>query len=173
MSWSWCAVSRWQDIHQFTKTVPFFHQDEWNKWGEIRRRVSWMHVMNIKESPRNIRRKASRKGGGKTIHGKSISLNIFMFCFFLCRCFCHILYYDGPVIRYSFFSPQQTYTHTRKIKRKIPEDVFSTYNDALENNFFIHCRKEDGGKNVSSLNGKLLFLEWCRLVFSGSRKTVN
>jgi hypothetical protein len=142
--------------------------DEWNKWGEIRRRVSWMHVMNIKESPRNIR---EAMGRGKNYSRQKYLVEHFYVLLRLCRCFCHILYYYGPSLPIHF-SPQQTYTHS-KIKRKIPEDVFSTYNDALENNFFIHCRKEDGGKNVSSLNGKLLFLEWCRVVFSGSRKTVN
>jgi hypothetical protein len=58
--------------------------------------------------------------------------------------------------RHYLFIFLPTNIHTLEIKRKIPEDVFSTYNDALENNFFYSLSEE---KNVSSLNGKLLFLE--------------
>ena len=105
---SLCAVSvaGYSSIHQ---DVPFFHQDEWNKWGEIRRRVSWMHVMNIKESPRNIREAMRR---GKTIHGKSISLNIFMFCFFFVVVF--VISCITTARHYLFIFLPNKHTHTRR-----------------------------------------------------------
>lgn len=100
------SVAGYSSIHQ---DVPFFHQDEWNKWGEIRRRVSWMHVMNIKESPRNIR---EAMGRGKTIHGKSISLNIFMFCFFFVVVF--VISCITTARHYLFIFLPNKHTHTRR-----------------------------------------------------------
>jgi hypothetical protein len=60
-----------------------------------------MHVMNIKESPRNIREEA--EGRRENYSRQSISLNIFMFSSSL-SLFLSYLVLLQPVITYSFFS---------------------------------------------------------------------
>lgn len=108
-----------------------------------------MHVMNIKESPRNIRERAEGRGemGERKLFTAKYLVEHFYVCFFFVVVF---VISCITTARHYLFIFLLTNIHTLEIKRKIPEDVFSTYNDALENNFFIHCWKEEREKRLES-----------------------
>lgn len=154
LGWS-CDWQPWNLLRLYNLTGRIFNSIKW----EFSCLQQWVSLMLNKERLIGTLAWGGEEKANYSL--QSISLKTFM------PCCCHILYHYCR--HYLFIFPFDKRTQSQWSERF--RRMFSTYNDVLENNFFFCSpRSMEKEENVSSLNGKLLFLEWCRVVFSALAK---